>query len=196
MLTGQSSVAVGGRTLSAPRIVLAVGSRPLVPPIAGLDAVPYLTNETIFDLTELPAHLIVVGNGPIGVELAQAFRRLGSAVTVVAPGPAMAKDDPDAAAIAVAALKADGVTFVDGEVMRAEAGVTVHLKDGSAIAGSHLLVAAGRDFAFDRLALDAAGVDHSADGIVVDARRPHLEPPYLRDRRLPAGTAFHARVGL
>ena len=179
VLTGRSSVRVGDRVLSAPRIVLAVGSRPAVPPIAGLDAVTYYTNETIFDLTELPAHLIVVGNGAIGVELAQAFRRLGSAVTVIAPGAAMAKDDPEAAAIAVAALTAEGVTFVAGEAARIEAGeaaridpgLTLHLKDGTTIAGSHLLLAAGRSFAFDGLGLTAAGVDHDADGIAVDARR-------------------------
>jgi len=171
VLTGRSSVTVGGRTLSAPRIVLAVGSRPRVPPIEGIEAIPYLTNETIFDLTELPAHLIVVGNGPIGVELAQAFRRLGSRVTVIAPGPAMAKDDPDAAAVAVASLKADGVTFVDGEVASAAAGVTVRLKDGSSVSGSHLLLVTGRSFDFAGLGLAAAGVDHDEHGIAVDARR-------------------------
>ena len=176
VLTGRSSVTVGGRALSAPRIVLAVGSRPRVPPIAGIEAIPYLTNETIFDLAELPGHLIVVGNGPIAVELAQAFLRLGSQVTVIAPGPPMAKDDPEAAAIAVAALKADGVTFVDSEVTSAEAGVTVRLKNGTSIFGSHLLVAAGRSFDFDRLGLAAAGVDHDEHGIAVNARRRTSNP--------------------
>lgn len=170
-LVGRSSVTVGGRTLSAPRIVLAVGSRPRVPHIAGIEAIPYLTNETIFDLSELPTHLIVIGNGPIGIELAQAFRRLGSAVTVIAPGPALAKDDPEATAIAVAALAAEGVTFVDGEVVRAGGSVMVDLKDGAAITGSHLLLAAGRSFDFARLGLEAAGVDHDEHGIAVDARR-------------------------
>lgn len=176
VLSGRSSVTVGGRTLSAPRIVLAVGSRPRVPSIAGIEAIPYLTNETIFDLTELPGHLIVVGNGPIGVELAQAFRRLGSQATVIAPGPPMVKDDPEAAAVAVAALKADGVVFVDGEVTSAEAGVAVHLRDGTSISGSHLLVAAGRSFDFDGLGLTAAGVDHDEHGIAVDARRRTSNP--------------------
>ena len=178
VLTGCSHVAVGDRNLSAPRIVLAVGSRPLVPPIEGIEATPYLTNETIFDLTELPEHLVVVGNGPIGVELAQAFRRLGSRVTVIAPGPAMPKDDADAAAAAVAALKADGVAFIDSEVALAEAGVTVHLKDGTSVSGSHLLLAAGRSFDFAGLGLEAAGVGHDKHGIGVDARRrtsnPHI----------------------
>lgn len=171
VLTGRSSVVVGDRALSAPRIVLAVGSRPRVPPIAGIEAIRYLTNETIFDLTELPGHLIVIGNGPVGLELAQAFRRLGSQITVIAPGPAMARDDPEAAAVAVAALKDEGVVFVDGEVDKAEAGITVHIKDGPAISGSHLLLAAGRSFNFDRLGLAAAGVDHDVHGIAVDTRR-------------------------
>lgn len=170
VFTGRSSVAVAGQTLSAPRIVLAVGSRPLVPPIAGIDSIPYLTNKTIFGLAELPGHLIVVGNGPIGVELAQAFRRLGSDVTVIAPGPAMAKDDPDAATIAIEALKADGVIFIHSEVVSAAAGVTVQLENGDSISGSHLLLAAGRSFDFEGLGLAAAGVDHDEHGIAVDAR--------------------------
>ena len=176
VLTGHSHVTIGDRNLSAPRIILAVGSRPLVPPIEGIEATPYLTNETIFDLTELPEHLVVVGNGPIGIELAQAFRRLGSRVTVIAPGPAMPKDDADAAAVAVAALKADGVAFVDGEVARVEPGVTVHLKNGIGVSGSHLLLATGRSFEFAELGLAAAGVDHDEHGIGVDARRRTSNP--------------------
>ena len=176
VLTGRAQVTVGDRNLSAPRIVLAVGSRPLVPSIAGIEATPYLTNETIFDLTELPAHLLIVGNGPIGLELAQAFRRLGSLVTVIAPGPPMPKNDTDATAVAVASLKADGVTFVDGEMARAVPGVTVHLKNGTSVSGSHLLLAAGRSFDFTGLGLAAAGVDHDKHGIGVDARRRTSNP--------------------
>ena len=176
VLTGRAHVMVGDRNLSAPRIVLAVGSRSLVPSIAGIEATPYLTNETIFDLTELPAHLLIVGNGPIGVELAQAFRRLGSLVTVIAPGPPMPKNDTDATAVAVAALKSEGVVFVVGEVARAEPGVTVHLKDGASVSGSHLLLAAGRRFEVAQLGLAVAGVDNDEKGIGVDARRRTSNP--------------------
>ncbi|GGE20343.1 dihydrolipoamide dehydrogenase [Polymorphobacter glacialis] len=176
VLTGRSHVTVGGLALSAPRIVLAVGSRPLVPPIEGIAAIPYLTNETIFGLTERPEHLVIVGNGPVGVELAQAFRRLGSRVTVIAPGSALPKDDADATAVAVAVLRAEGVAFVTGEVVRAEAGVTVHIKDGSSIAGSHLLLAAGRSVDFAALGLAAAGIRHDAHGIATDARRRTSNP--------------------
>ena len=87
-LTGQHSVEVDGRELKAPRIVIATGSAPFVPPIEGLDTVPYLTNENLFDLTEQPGHLVIVGGGVIGMEMAQSFRRLGSEVTVINPGPA------------------------------------------------------------------------------------------------------------
>ncbi len=174
VLTGRTSVTVGGRVLSAPRIVLAVGSRPLVPSIAGIAEVPYLTNETVFALAELPAHLLIVGNGPIGVELAQAFRRLGARVTVVGPGPVMAKDDPDAAAVAIASLTADGVVFIADEVIAAECddkGVALTLGSGARLNGSHVLLAAGRSFDFAGMGLAAAGVRHDEAGIGVDARR-------------------------
>lgn len=181
VLTGRKTVAVGSRVLSAPRIVLAVGSRPLIPAIAGIATVPFLTNETVFALEELPTHLLIIGNGPIGVELAQAFRRLGALVTVVGPGPAMPKDDPEAVAVAITSLAADGVVFVADEVSAAQregSGVKLTLSSGAQLSGSHLLIAAGRSFDFAGLGLDAAGVCHDNAGIGVDSRRrtsnPHI----------------------
>ena len=85
----------GDVEIRARRFVIATGSSPLVPPIPGLDNVGYLTNETVFDLTERPGHLIIIGGGPIGIELAQAFRRLGSQVTVIEAASALGRDDPE-----------------------------------------------------------------------------------------------------
>ena len=166
---------VGNQQLSAPRIVIATGSRPAIPPIAGLDETPYLTNETLFDLERLPDHLIVLGGGAIGCEMAQAFCRLGAQVTVIEAGAALAKEDPDAAALVLAGLQREGVVLRDGAkavlVERIGVGVRVSLEEGSAVEGSHLLVATGRRANIDTLDLDAAGVSYGDDGIEVDARR-------------------------
>jgi pyruvate/2-oxoglutarate dehydrogenase complex dihydrolipoamide dehydrogenase (E3) component len=173
-LTGKTSVSVNGRTLSAPRIVLAVGSRPAVPPIPGIEAVPYLTNETIFELTACPDHLMILGGGPIGMEMAQSFRRLGALITVIDIVQPLAKDDPEAADIGIKALQDEGVTIVQGRatgISQSRAGIAVTLEDGNAIIGSHLLVATGRSVNFDGLDLEAAGVGYDRSGIVVDARR-------------------------
>ena len=171
VLTGRHSVRVNGADLSAPRIVLAVGSRPMVPPILGLGDVPYLTNESIFDLTTCPDHLVILGAGPIGMEMAQSFCRLGAKVTVISIAPPMERDDPEAAAIALECLAAEGVTFIRGEVSHIAPGITVTLKEGGIVTASHVLVATGRSFDFSALGLDAAGVAHDKNGIRVDARR-------------------------
>ena len=169
------TLSVGNQQLSAPRIVIATGSRPAIPPIAGLDETPYLTNETLFDLERLPDHLIVLGGGAIGCEMAQAFCRLGARVTVIEAGAALAKEDPDAAALVLDGLQREGVVLRDGAkamlVERIGVGVRVSLEEGSAVEGSHLLVATGRRANIDTLDLDAAGVSHGDDGIEVDARR-------------------------
>lgn len=173
-LTGRDTVAVNARTLSAPRIVLAVGSRPHVPPIAGIEAVPYLTSETLFEQTRLPRHLGVIGGGPIGMEMAQAFRRLGAEVTLVSKGRPLANDDPDAAMIAIEALTQDGVTIIEGETVAASTGsegIALTLADGRTVTVSDLLIAAGRTMDFSSLGLEAAGVRHDRNGIIVDARR-------------------------
>lgn len=171
----ERTVVAGNATIRARRFVIATGSTAAVPPIDGLDGVAFLTNETVFDLTERPDHLLIIGGGPIGVELAQAFRRLGAAVTVVEKGTILPHDDPDLVAVVRAALVAEGVTLHEkASIERAfthdgnpALDVTVggeHLH----IAGSHLLVATGRKPTIDGLGLDAAGVDHGPKGIVVD----------------------------
>lgn len=173
-LTGRDTVSVDARTLSAPRIVLAVGSRPHVPPIAGIETVPHLTSESLFEQTRLPRHLGIIGGGPIGMEMAQAFRRLGAAVTVISKGRPLARDDSDAAEIVLATLAAEGVTIVEGETVSASTGsegIVLTLADGRTVTVSDLLIAAGRTMDFSSLGLEAAGVRHDRNGIFVDARR-------------------------
>ncbi|QZH76025.1 MAG: FAD-dependent oxidoreductase [Erythrobacter sp.] len=173
-LTGPHSVEVGGRTLTAPRIVIATGSGPMVPPVPGLSEVPYLTNENLFDLTEQPEHLVIIGGGVIGMEMAQSFRRLGSAVTVIEPGEIMARDDRDSVALVVATMEAEGVRFVRGKaekVERAGEGVVVSTDSGEQVTGSHLLVAVGRKARVAGYGLEELGIALGQNGIQVDARR-------------------------
>ncbi len=181
--TGRSSVSVAGRVLSARRVVIATGSRPRLPPVDGLSAVPLLTNETLFDLPELPRHLLVLGGGAAGVEMAQAFRRLGAAVTLVEAGRPLPRDDPEAAALVLARLAAEGVVVrTNVAVAKAAAiagGVRLTLADGTMAEGSHLLVAAGRAPDLDTLDLPAAGVEAGPEGIRVDAGRRSSNPRVL-----------------
>lgn len=159
--------AVAGRRLTARHFVIATGSRPAVPPIPGLDAVPFLTNETLFDLREDVPHLVVIGAGPIGCEMAQAFRRLGSAVSVVDAGAGiLPREDRDLAAVVDRALRDEGVLLRHGVAVTGVEGragdvrLTLRGGDGGVdtLAGSHLLVAAGRTPNLDGLGLEAAGV--------------------------------------
>lgn len=113
--TGPDTVVAGETEISARRFVIATGSSPFVPPIPGLDTVPYLTNESLFDLRERPEHLIVIGGGPIGLEMAQAHRRLGSRVTVLEGQKALGKDDPEAAALVLERLRGEGVEIFEGQ---------------------------------------------------------------------------------
>ncbi|QXT39606.1 dihydrolipoyl dehydrogenase family protein [Gymnodinialimonas ceratoperidinii] len=169
----ESEVQAGDTTIKARRFVIATGSRPFVPPITGLDGVPYHTNETIFDLREKPEHLIIIGGGPIGMEMAQAHRRLGCQVTVLEGDKAMGKDDPDAAAIVIETLRAEGITIVEGatasEIRGEEGAITVETEDGATFAGSHLLVAVGRAVNVDKLDLEKAGVEYDRKGVKVGA---------------------------
>ncbi len=173
------TVRVGETTIRARRFVIATGSRPVVPPIANLIAVPYLTNETIFELKRLPGHLIVIGGGPVGLELAQAFRRLGSSVTVIEAGEALAKDNPELTALLLELLRAEGVdireeTTVVRAGRRGRSGVRVTLespKEGAShLDGTHLLVAAGRRPDVEELGLARARVRFDDKGIKVNAR--------------------------
>jgi len=173
-VTGKHTVEVGGRTLTAPRIVIATGSKPFVPPIDGLENTPYLTNENLFDLTEQPGHLIVVGGGVIGMEMAQAFCRLGSDVTIINPGPLMARDDQDSVAVVADVMRLEGVTFIDGKADKVEGSqgaIRVHVSDGAVLNGTHLLIAAGRKANAAGFGLEDIGVEIGKNGIAVDARR-------------------------
>jgi pyruvate/2-oxoglutarate dehydrogenase complex dihydrolipoamide dehydrogenase (E3) component len=170
----KDTVRVGERTLRAPRLVVATGSRPAIPPIEGIETVPYLTNENLFQLNALPRHLAIIGAGGIGMEMAQAFRRLDSEVTVIAPMRPLERDDEEAAALVRARLEAEGVRFVTGEVQRCNGTGTDLLltcNGGEIIPCSHVLVAAGRRANIDSLDLAKAGIEVGKDGIVVDARR-------------------------
>ena len=172
-----SVIEAGGQEIEARRFVIATGSSAFVPPVPGLETVPYLTNQTVFDLTEAPEHLIVIGGGPIGLELAQAHRRLGCKVTVIEAFSIMPKDDPEAVAVVRSRLIAEGVEIIEGAKVESVA------KDGNRIAvtakrpdvalrilGTHLLVAAGRRPNVKGLGLDAAGIAFSPKGIDVDHR--------------------------
>ena len=175
--TGPREVEVNGRRIRARRFVVATGSSAAVPPIPGLDEVPFLTNETVFDLTERPDHLIVIGGGPIGSELAQAHRRLGAKVTLLEMFRVLGKDDPEATEIVRKRLVDEGIEMHEGIAIKSIArqgnGVLVTIdKDGreTAIDGSHLLVAAGRKPNVSGLDLEAAGIEYTPKGIEVDRR--------------------------
>jgi pyruvate/2-oxoglutarate dehydrogenase complex dihydrolipoamide dehydrogenase (E3) component len=165
---GRNELQAGPHRISSRRIVLATGSRPAVPPIPGLAEAPYLTNETIFANRALPSHLIVIGGGPIGLELAQAFRRLGSRVTVLEVASFLARDDAELSAIVVQHLKDEGVELVAGARIARVDGSDVILESGERLNGSHLLVATGRTPTVDGLDLDKVGIAHSPRGIMVD----------------------------
>jgi len=174
--TDSRTVAGGGYQVRARRFVIATGSSAAIPPVAGLADTPYLTNETIFELTERPAHLLIIGGGPIGCELAEAHRNLGSRVTVIEAAKLLGNEDPEAAALVRAHLEKIGVTLLEGALVREASGSDGSIalsveKDGSLekIEGSHLLVAAGRRANLDGLGLEAAGIETTRTGIKVDA---------------------------
>lgn len=167
------TLVAGDHIIKARRFVVATGSVPAVPPIPGLAEAPHLTNETVFDLDVTPAHLIVIGGGPIGLEIAQAHRRLGARVTVLEAARILPKDDPDLVKVVRQRLAEEGIDIREGAgVSRVEHGPggVVALVGETRIEGSHLLVAAGRRPQFDGLGLDAAGVEHTSKGITVDRR--------------------------
>ncbi len=170
---GPRRVQAGELEIRARRVVIATGSRAAAPPVPGLENVPYLTNETLFDNRTLPAHLIVIGGGPIGMEMAQAHRRLGSRVTVLEMFSALGKDDPELAAMVLERLRAEGLEIRENvQIQRVERdgeGVAVVLEDGQRLGGSHLLVAAGRRPNVEGLDLEQGGIAYTPKGITVDA---------------------------
>lgn len=169
------TVRVNDIEIRARRFVIATGSRPAIPAIEGLDAVPYFTSETIFDLRERPHHLLVIGAGPTGLELAQAFRRLGSAVTVIEAATPLTAEDPECRIAVLDQLQREGValkirTAID-RIAPTGSGIRLTLKSESGeetIEGSHILVATGRTPAIEELGLEAGGIHHEPAGIVVD----------------------------
>jgi pyruvate/2-oxoglutarate dehydrogenase complex dihydrolipoamide dehydrogenase (E3) component len=153
--------------------VIATGSSPLVPPIPGLENVPYETNETLFDLRDRPDHLLIIGGGPIGMEMAQAHIRLGSKVTVIEGAKALGKDDPELAKVVLDTLKDEGIEIAEdalaAEIRGTAGAIEVETKDGRIFKGSHLLMAVGRKSNTDTLNLEAAGIETTRTGIKVDA---------------------------
>jgi pyruvate/2-oxoglutarate dehydrogenase complex dihydrolipoamide dehydrogenase (E3) component len=170
--TSPTEVQAGDQVVTARRIVVATGSSPLVPPIPGLSDLPHYTNETIFELRERPDHLLIIGGGPIGMEMAQAHRRLGSEVTVIEGQNVFAKDDPELSAIVVQKLRDEGIEIVEEalaqSVSRKGDDIIVSTTQGE-FHGTHLLLAVGRKVNTERLNLEAAGIDYDRSGIKVDA---------------------------
>ena len=168
------TVRAGDAEIRARRFVVATGSKPLIPPIPGLENVPYFTNEIIFANRERLPHLIVIGASAAGIELAQAHRRLGSEVTVIDERPLLWREDPELVAILAEVLHAEGVTLhpsaAIARIQRDGDGIAVTLATGQRIAGSHLLVAAGRTPNTTALDLAAAGIAATQYGITVDPR--------------------------
>ena len=166
-------VKAGDHLITARRVIIATGSSPLVPPIPGLENVPYETNETIFELRDKPDHLLIIGGGPIGMEMAQAHRRLGCEVTVIEGASVLGQDDPELAQVVIDQFKAEGIGIEESAMaseIRGEAGaIEVEAKDGRIFTGTHLLMAVGRRANTDRLNLEVAGIETTKRGIKVDA---------------------------
>jgi pyruvate/2-oxoglutarate dehydrogenase complex dihydrolipoamide dehydrogenase (E3) component len=172
----KSTVVAGDKRIKAHRFVIATGSSPAVPPIPGLDSVPYFTNETIFDNPQRLDHLVVIGGGPIGLELAQAHLRLGSRVTVLEAFKALGKDDPELSDVVLARLRSEGVDIREGAKVervdqlpgRGGARLTIATAAGTEVLdGSHILVATGRKPNVQDLNLEAAGIKYDRRGIQV-----------------------------
>ena len=166
-------VEAGSHVITARRIVIATGSYPAVPPIPGLDDVPFLTNETLWSLREAPRHLLIIGGGPVGMEMAQAHVRLRCPVTVIEGGQLLGRDDPELTAMLRNRLAAEGVAFAVGAAVtglrQGGGGIEVATEDGRTYTGSHLLMATGRRANIAGLGLEAAGIKTTATGIRTDA---------------------------
>ncbi|MEC8127378.1 MAG: FAD-dependent oxidoreductase, partial [Pseudomonadota bacterium] len=171
---GRNKVQSTTHKVSARYIVIATGSSPLLPAIVGLDRTPFHTNETIFADPEKPDHLLIIGGGPIGIEMAQAHARLGCRVTVIEAATIMGRDDAKLVEILKTRLIGEGITLVEGvgvtEVAKSKVGVTATLANGAVIEASQLLVAVGRRPATEGLDLAAAGIAVTPAGITTDKR--------------------------
>jgi dihydrolipoamide dehydrogenase len=163
---------VDGDELPYDKLVVATGSRPVIPPVEGLDSVEYWTNREATQTHEVPESLVVMGGGPVGAELAQFFSRMGSRVTIVERGEhLLGRVHPDAGEVLAGVFREEGIDVRLGiGVERVEPGIHVHLSDGSAVEGERLLVATGRQPNVDRLGLEGLGVEISRRGVDVDER--------------------------
>lgn len=165
------TIGVHNTLIIAKRIILACGSSPVIPSIPGLDSIPYLTNETIFSLTKCPDHLIVIGGGPIGIEMAQAHRRLGAKVTVIQAHAILPRDDGELVDVLRQQLKSEDIQILENaqvtSITSKKSQIEVSVKQ-KRITGTHVLIATGRKPNIDGLNLEAAGVIYSPRGIVVD----------------------------
>lgn len=177
--TDPRTLSAGETLIRARRFVIATGSRSLLPEIPGLPSVPYFTTETIFDNTRKLTHLVIIGAGPVGLELAQAYTRLGTQVSVVEPGPPLPESDPELAEIALRRMREEGVDVrADTEVTLIQArsqGIGVIIKSGEReemLDASHILVAVGRVPSLDSLDLDKARIRRSP----LDAARLEIGP--------------------
>ncbi len=170
-------VEAGEHQIRARRFVIATGSSPVIPPIPGLDQVPYFTNETIFDNAAPIPHLIIIGAGPVGLELAQAYCRLGSRVTVLEAAEALAKEDPELSAHVLRALREEGVDIRNGATVEQVEGQEGEVRASffkdearEVVEGTHLLIAVGRRPNITDLNLEAAKVKFGKGGINVNSR--------------------------
>ena len=170
----ERTIVSANHIVRAKRIVVAAGSRAATPPIPGLDTVDYLTNESIFHVDRLPEHLMIIGSGPIGLEMGQSFRRLGSEVTIIDIAEPLGGNDVEHANILLDQLKSEGVEFLapvkTKKISQSKTGkIKIEFEEGNPVTGSHLLVAAGRAPNVDGLALEKGGVTYDRRGIETDA---------------------------
>lgn len=175
-----NTIQVNDRQLSAGKFVIATGGRAAVPPIPGLQDVPFKTNADLFENDRLPRHLLIMGAGPIGMEMAQAYVRLGAQVTVVGD-QVMPRDEPEAVEVIRRVLTHEGVTIIESlvtEVRKSGDEIILGLKDGQEVGGDMLLVAVGRTPNIEALDLDKAGVQYTKQGIPVNdhlqTNLPHI----------------------
>ncbi len=179
--SGRRSVEVGGQGLRFRRAVIATGTRAAIPDIEGLEAARPLTNETVFDLEELPARLALLGGGPLGCELAQAFARMGRRVTIVeAERGLLPREDSDAARLVEAALARDGVDCRSSSALERVVGegadLRLELSEGAPVEVDRIVVAAGRRAGLEDLGLEAAGVSWGGGGVIVNDRMCTTNP--------------------
>ena len=169
-----NTVTVEDTQIEAHRFLIATGARPFAPPVSGLDGINYLTYETVWDMDELPERLLVMGAGPIGCEMAQAFSRLGSQVSLIEAGDrALPRDDRDASEAIAAVFESEGIDlYFNTAIEKArQDGDGIHLSSGDkVITGDALLVATGRRPNVDNMDLEKAGVEYNTAGIKVDGQ--------------------------